>query len=117
MQERSIRKTRTLILGLTLALFAPVVSADTTADAYGKLPLSFEPNQGQASREVKFLARGSGYTLFLTSNEAVLTLAKSDRASNVTRMRLVGANRKSSVTGVDPLPGRSNYFIGKDASK
>ena len=30
---------------------------------YGKLPLSFEPNQGQVDAQAKFLSRGSGYTL------------------------------------------------------
>src|SRR5688572_24107820 len=40
--------------------------------AYGKLPLSFEENQGQTDSRVKFIARGSGYTLFLTATEAVL---------------------------------------------
>src|SRR5208282_5423861 len=39
---------------------------------YGKLPLSFEGNQGQVDAGVKFLSRGRGYGLFLTSNEAVL---------------------------------------------
>src|SRR5512135_3538699 len=43
-------------------------------DGYGKLPLSFEANQGQSDARVKFLSRGAGYNLFLTSNEAVLTL-------------------------------------------
>lgn len=49
---------------------------------YGKLPMTFERNQGQTNRKVKFLSRGSGYTLFLTSNEAVLALrppAQDDR--------------------------------------
>ena len=46
---------------------------------YGKLPLSFEANQGQTDPEVKFLSRGSGYTLFLTSNEAVLALRKASQ--------------------------------------
>src|SRR5712692_1002013 len=41
---------------------------------YGQLPLTFEANQGQTDRRVKFLSRGSGYTLFLTSTEAVLAL-------------------------------------------
>ena len=36
---------------------------------YGKLPLSFEANQGQSADEVQFLSRGKGYTLFLTPNE------------------------------------------------
>lgn len=43
-------------------------------EAYGKLPLSFELNQGQTDTQVKFLSRGSGYSLFLTSNEAVLSM-------------------------------------------
>ncbi|MGH7770807.1 MAG: hypothetical protein ACREQA_01055, partial [Candidatus Binatia bacterium] len=45
---------------------------------FGKMPLHFEANQGQADARVKFLSRGHGYTLFLTPNEAVLTLHKSD---------------------------------------
>ena len=31
------------------------------------LPLSFERNQGQTDAQVKFLARGNGYAVFLTS--------------------------------------------------
>jgi len=41
---------------------------------YGKLPLSFEANQGQTDSQVKFLSRGRGYALFLTGDEAVLAL-------------------------------------------
>ena len=43
-------------------------------ETYGRLPLTFEANQGQADARVKFLSRGMGYTLFLTSTEAVLAL-------------------------------------------
>src|ERR1700688_4607580 len=43
-------------------------------NAYGKLPLSFEANQGQTDSQVKFLSRGSGYALYLTPTEAVLSL-------------------------------------------
>jgi len=51
------------------------------AVAYGKVPLSFEANQGQTDPRVEFISRGSGYSLFLTSNEAVLTLRKGAPAS------------------------------------
>jgi len=44
------------------------------SSSYGKLPLSFEINRGQTDSRVKFLARGQGYGLFLTSREAVLSL-------------------------------------------
>jgi len=44
------------------------------ANGYGALPLSFEPNEGQANSAVRYLARGAGYTVLLTDKEAVLSL-------------------------------------------
>jgi hypothetical protein len=61
---------------------------------------------------VRFLSRGPGYTLFLTSNEAVLVSEKNKL--RVTRMKLVGANPVPRVRGSDELPGRSFYFVGND---
>jgi hypothetical protein len=37
-------------------------------------PLAFERNDGQTDSEVKFLAHGPGYELFLTDAEAVMVL-------------------------------------------
>ncbi len=51
-------------------------AGDQLQAAYGQLPLSFEANQGQTDAQVRFLARGSGYGLFLTPTEAVLSLQK-----------------------------------------
>jgi len=57
----------------------PAVAAKATVQAaYGNLPLSFEANQGQSDTQVQFLARGRGYSLFLTSTEAVLTLRNAE---------------------------------------
>ena len=61
--------------------------------AYGQLPLSFEANQGQADAQVNFLSRGSGYTLFLTPDAAVMDLQQRARGTTPSlRMQLVGAN-------------------------
>jgi len=49
------------------------------AENYGKLPLSFEANQGQSDPQVKFLSKGNGYTLFLTNKSAVLALTKPEK--------------------------------------
>ena len=95
-------------------------SAPATVKAdYGKLPLSFEPNLGQTDTRVKFLARGSGYGLFLTANEAVLRLRNDSNArqSAGLRMKLEGANADPKVVGFEELPGKSNYFIGNDSRK
>jgi len=57
------------------SLFAPADPSHrpNLEAAYGKLPLSFEVNQGQTDEEVRFVSRGHGYALFLTPTEAVLT--------------------------------------------
>jgi len=88
----------------------------------GQLPLIFEPNQGQADSEVKFLARGAGYSLFLEPTSAVLALrnAPNSRVTNsqsFVRMNLVGANPAAATRGTDLLPGKSNYVIGNDPKK
>jgi hypothetical protein len=91
------------------------------SEAYGKLPLSFEANEGQVDGRVKFISRGPGYGLFLTSTEAVLVLRKKSRAQDeqqdVVRMQLLKANAAPHVEGQDELPGKSNYFIGNDPAK
>jgi hypothetical protein len=35
----------------------------------------------------------------------------------VLRMKLVGANPKAKITGLEELPGKSNYFLGSDPKK
>jgi len=100
-------------------------AAATRAHAGAALPTGFEINRGQTDRRVKFLAHGSGYTLFLTATDAVLnvttpvarragagqTTARST-GGDVVRLRLVGANAHASITGLDRLPGVSNYLRG-----
>jgi uncharacterized repeat protein (TIGR01451 family) len=104
------------------AFAAPDLGPNRTANHVdlSQLPLSFEPNQGQTDPQVKFLARGAGYGVFLTADQAVLTLSsdkKSDKNSSVVRMQLAGANPAAAASGTSPLPGKSNYFIGNDPAK
>ena len=87
---------------------------------FGKLPLAFETNRGQTNPQVKFLARGKGYALFLTREEAMLKLTGRGTPTStlsdpaVLRMKLMGANPRAAVIGARELPGKSNYFIGND---
>ncbi|MGA8540741.1 MAG: SBBP repeat-containing protein, partial [Terriglobales bacterium] len=105
-------------------LGAAVVAPDSRAPdsrkvqlAMAQLPLRFEPNQGQADPQVKFMARGAGYGLFLTPDQAVLALHSSAKKASFVHMQLAGANKAASIAGTDKLPGKSNYFIGNDPSK
>jgi hypothetical protein len=97
---------------------------------YDVRPLSFETNVGQIDPRVRFLSRGNGYTLFFTLTGAVLSLSRPiERShigqkrdlrtaqSSVLRIELLRANRKSQISGIDELPGKSNYFVGNDPKK
>jgi hypothetical protein len=137
-----------LVIGVACPLRA---AADARmSDSYGKLPLHFEANQGQAHQDVRFLARGLGYSLYLTAGEAVLVLAKTNPVATpdahntkaqlkegiraeqsrheqrdaqvqveplALRMSLVGAAPAPLVSGSEELPGKMNYFTGKDPAK
>jgi hypothetical protein len=104
----------------------PILLA-SIAKSYGNLPLCFEANKGQVDDAVKFLSKGNGYTLFLTSTEAVLSLKRGSlspevneskpAANDVIRVKAVGANPNSKMRGLDELRGKSNYFIGNDPAK
>lgn len=107
--------------------------------AYGRLPLSFEENTGQTAQEVRYVSHGSGYELFLTSQEAVLALRpnvqrdlsplhraaflrairEAPQAGQMTviRVHLERANPEPQITGIDRLPTKVNYFIGNDPQK
>jgi uncharacterized repeat protein (TIGR01451 family) len=85
----------------------------------GQLPLIFEPNQGQADPEVKFFARGAGYSLFLEATGMVLAmptahLSPPGQSEQFVRMKLVGASVAAATSGTDSLPGKSNYLLGND---
>lgn len=63
---------------------------------FGDLPMFFEPNAGQADSRVQFLARGPGYTLFLTGGDAVLVLR---RAAGKVAPRFQGVYAHGARTG------------------
>jgi hypothetical protein len=141
-----------MLFALVISVACPLrAAADARmSDSHGKLPLHFEANQDQAHQDVRFLARGSGYSLYLTAGEAVLVLAKTNPVATldahitkarlkegiraeqsrheqrdaqaqveplVLRMSLVGARSKPIVSGLEELPGKANYFIGRDPAK
>jgi hypothetical protein len=107
---------------------------DRVNKAYGKLPLFFEANQGQADTQAKFLARGPGYSLFLAPHEVVLRLnpsrSQEDRAPKTKsdllrlpqsqkpevttpaelRMKFIRANPQPILMGLQELPGKVHYL-------
>ncbi len=114
----------------------PELTRAEMAEAYGKLPLAFEKNMGQTNPQVQYLSHGQGYELFLTPQEAVLSLrhakaigvspsnriayARALREANraaktsVVRMQFAGANPAAEITGLDKLARKTDYFTGNN---
>src|SRR5215212_3658889 len=91
----------------------------SVSENYGKLPLRFEPNMGQSDKQVNFLSRGNGYTVFLTPAEAVFSLRRAEKTkanTAVVRMKFVGANANTKPAGKLPLQGKVNYLIGNESN-
>src|SRR3990170_1873482 len=131
--EKSDSSARSALSGVQGASTAGV------QEAYATLPLSFEANVGQTDAQVDFLARGSGYTMFLTRGDAVLALRAALEPSSATtrgellgtrgpgsrsvtpvaalRMHVLGGTPAARATPERELPGAVNYFIGNDPTK
>lgn len=104
------------------------------SERYGKLPMAFVANEGQASPDAQFTSQGRGYSVLLTNQGAILALRHRDapsatrktpsgfRAWSTKQMRtektsllalgLAGANLRAPINGLDKLPGRTDFFIG-----
>ena len=90
---------------------------------FANLPLRFEENRGQTDARVKFLARGPGYTLFLTGKEAVFAflaprVKMNGRANGAAalRLRFENVDPRARIAGQDEQPGKTNYFPSGDRS-
>jgi hypothetical protein len=101
------------------ALAANIGEQRWLTEAYGQLPLGFEPNQGQTRMPAVFLARCRNHTVFLEPNALTFAVypGRNPEApvnSQFITVRFLGTNSHASMQGREILPGHSNYLIGKD---
>ncbi|HEX2042770.1 MAG TPA: SBBP repeat-containing protein [Acidimicrobiales bacterium] len=80
-----------------------------TAEVLGRVPLSFRPADG-----ARFVARGAGYGVTLSPQEAVVG---GRGTPHPLRMRLVGARSDAAPAGHDALPARTNLLLGDDPQR
>ncbi|RXH57120.1 Cell surface protein [Granulicella sibirica] len=87
--------------------------------------MGFTANQGQADPRFAFTAKGRGYSIQLGRKGAELSIAGSpktetngENAGKKTLLQLSfpGANEASTISGLERLPGDSNYLTGPDPS-
>ena len=114
---------------VTVTSYGQNASSRSAAAGYGRLPLTFESNRGQAAPQVSFISRGPGYRAYLTSKGMVLSLHAGEVKNSATNpgqstgkrasieFQLLGSAPNPQVVGENQQPGIVNYFIGNDPSR
>ncbi|MGC2211148.1 MAG: hypothetical protein WA532_13655, partial [Candidatus Korobacteraceae bacterium] len=86
----------------------------TAVEAYGRLPLSFEPTSSPAH----YLARNGSYAVLIGAGESSVAVndAKSGKHQTL-RFAFENANPAAQLEAMELQSGVTNYYLGHDASK
>jgi hypothetical protein len=83
-------------------------------EGYGRLPLSFIENQGQADARIEFYLQSSDHSLYFTTDGHVLRLIQgkgADAKAHTIKVELVGA-KAERIESLERAPGIVSYFKG-----
>lgn len=100
----------------------------------GHRRLRFEENAGQIDPQVRYVARGLGYTLYLTATDAVFAVREPSAGASakaelgrdwqpepiegrVIRMRMRSGHPEPELVPGTELPGVSHYYLGDDPAQ
>jgi hypothetical protein len=106
---------RLSLAALLLVCWPAIASGPATPD-WMELPIRFEPNVGQASGDVRFLARGAGYTLLFSGRQSQYVFHSGEHRTAI-EMTLVGARDPADVKAGEPQRSVTNYVFGSDPRK
>jgi hypothetical protein len=107
-------------------------AADSDIKRAGGMAPLFEANKGQTDPDVRFIARSSGYTMYLTETGAVFSLKvpaqsagvddqtkgsrttgkASPNLSDSLNMTFAGSNEHPGIEGLGEALTKTNYYIG-----
>ncbi len=119
---KALRLTLALVIGAAAFAQSPITGvqpgaarAQQVLEHLGQLPLTIEPNQGQAPQGIDFVAPAFNHRFLLSSAKTTLELfdVKGKPAEHVD-LELVGANPAAHGEETEPLAFRSSYFSAQD---
>jgi hypothetical protein len=107
------------IILFTIQSLAVGAASGKIDEMFARVPLSFEPNVGQAPESIRFLSRAASYDVFLLQAEALLEFPSSQKssASHSIRIKFASANNHADIEARELLTGHVNYFLGTDETK
>src|ERR1039458_2747875 len=92
----------------------PAGAKRTAVEAYGRLPLSFEPTESPA----RLLARSGRCEVLVGAGQSAVAVtgAKSGK-QQMLRFAFENANPAAGLQAMEPQPGVTNYYLGSDPAK
>jgi hypothetical protein len=103
------------------------------SEQYGKIPLFFVKNEGQADSKVRFHESSGGHETFFTDEGVVFALPRpgerslqgapawleagperTPERSHLVRLTFLGMKHDVEISAEQAQPGKTNYFIGDD---
>ncbi len=93
--------------------FLTTLAAGATAAEHGEVGMSFVPNLGQVGLETAWLAHAPGASVAFSARRVSLALPAHGRTVS---LQFFGTAGPAGFEGLEPLPGKANYFLGADPS-
>lgn len=107
---QSIRSVGLIVLVFAGCFHSIVAGATIPMEPLAQIPVTFEPNRGQADSNVRFLSRSTVNSILLTDRGAQV---QAPGAKAAITLRTVSGMNARSVEGLDATGGTSNYFVGR----
>ncbi len=110
------------LASIAVALLAPTAVCGQSQQpkrmplSISKLPITFEPNQGQAAQSVRFLARAVNASLSMRPASLDFRFSANPRTSDDLSIEFVNASADTEISAVDLQSSQSNYILGRDSS-
>src|SRR4051794_37992393 len=89
------------------ALAQPAPQPTSVRHDFGKIPLYFEPNQGQTDSRALYFARTSTLTAFIGTDGLTLGVGR-----DAVTLRIEGTSSNAQFVAESPVEGVSNYYVG-----
>ena len=105
----TLKTTLTGRLGAAILFCGAAYGAAVPAAAF-KAPAAFEPNRGQAPKQIDYLAKGFGYSIGIAATRTQVAFGPST-APHFISLQFEGA-QAAQAQALDPLKHTSSYFYG-----
>ena len=109
---------------LWIALSMSLLTANGLSQTIPNLtnsPLTFLPNLGQSSAETSYAAEQGPHRIYINDSSITYVVPATEKSGaiqrHVLKLRWKGLDRESRLNPQGLLPGKSNYFLGDDATR